>query len=138
MSVRTPIAVAGLVLLLGVALVPFAERPADPREVVLVVRQMAFHLGEDAATPNPVIRVAPGERIRITLVNMDAGVSHDLAIEAWGIHSPLLRGESRTSFLVRAPDEPGTAEYVCLPHASMMRGTIEVTAAAGDHRSSES
>lgn len=137
MTVRTPIAVAALVATLGAAaLLPLAARPGgQPREIVLVARQMSFYLGPDGTVRNPVIRVTPGERVRLTLINNDAGFDHDVAIEAWGIGSSLVRGEGRTTIDVHAPDEPRRVDYVCTRHAAMMRGTIEVTPRGGGRHS---
>jgi plastocyanin len=98
-----------------------------PREVVVTARQMSFYLdGETAA--NPVIRVRPGERVRITLVNNDAGVDHDFAVPAWKVSTRTIQGAGTTSVLFQAPDKPGTTAYVCSLHARMMTGTIEVSA----------
>ena len=111
------------------ALLPVGARSLEPREVVVTARQMAFHVG-GGTTVNPTIRLTPGERIRITLISADPGFDHDFAVTAWGVRTPVLHGEGRTSFVVQAPDKPGKATYVCSIHASMMNGTIEVVASA--------
>ena len=110
-----------------VALLPLLAESPGPREMVVVARQMSFYVGGDSVA-NGAIRVAPGEKIRIVLVNADPGLDHDFAVTAWGVKTPVLQGEGRTSIEFRAPDTPGTATYVCSVHASMMRGTIEVVA----------
>ena len=126
------VATSGLVLILAGAgtLLPLVAGPRAPRDVVVVARAMAFYLGEDRRSPNPTIRVAPGERIRLTLISQDAGLSHDFAVDAWGVRTSTPHGDDRTSVIFQAPDEPGTADYVCARHAAMMKGTIEVTASA--------
>lgn len=124
------VATGGLVLILaGVgALLPLGAGPRESRDLVIVVRNMAFYLGEDPRSPNPRIRVAPGERIRITLISEDSGFSHDFAVDAWRLRTSTLHGGDRTSVIFQAPDKPGSADYVCTSHAAMMKGTIEVTA----------
>lgn len=123
------VAMSGLVLILGGvgALLPLDAGPREPRDVVVVVRKMAFYLGEDRRSPNPPIRVAPGERIRLTLISEDSGFSHEFAVDAWRLRTSTLHGDDRTSVIFQAPDKPGTADYVCARHAAMMKGTIEVT-----------
>ena len=120
----------GLVLVLGgvCTLLPLVAQPKEPREVPLVVQGMAFYLGEDQTSPNPTIRVAPGERIRLTLVNKDPGFEHNFVVDAWRLRVSTRRGDEGASVIFEAPDQPGTTEYVCTRHAAMMRGTIEVTA----------
>jgi len=127
MTLRQRIAVtAVLVLMLGaVALLPLVAERSEPRDVLLIARRMAFYLGDDPTSSNPVIRVAPGERIRITLVNEDSSFDHDFSIAAWRVSTPPLRA-GRTSVIFQAPQELGQIVYVCTMHATMMKGTIEV------------
>lgn len=132
--VRAVVAVTGLGLLLGAAvLLPLASaRSAEPRDIVVVTRRMAFSLRSGAGGSNPVIRVGPGELVRLTLVNEDAGVDHDFAVEAWGVRTALLHGSGRTSVVFRAPERAGPADYVCARHRVMMRGRIVVAASGRD------
>jgi hypothetical protein len=125
LSITFVLALGGLVGLF--ALLPLGARSLEPREVVVIARDMSFRVG-DGATANPIIQVAPGERIRITLINADPGFDHDFAVAAWRVNTPVLHGEGRTSLVIQAPDEPGRATYVCSMHESMMKGTIEVIA----------
>ena len=100
------------------------------RELVLYARGMAFYLpGSDA--PNPTLRVAAGERVRVTVVNDDPGVKHDLAVAALGLAiEPLATTPgSRGSAVLEAPALPGRYPYVCTFHAQMMRGVLEVVPA---------
>ena len=97
------------------------------REVTLYARGMAFYLpGSDA--PNPTLRVTAGETVRLTVVNDDPGMRHDLAVEALGVAiAPLATTPgSRGSATLEAPPRPGRYSYVCTFHAQMMRGTLEV------------
>jgi hypothetical protein len=105
---------------------------AAERELVLYARGMAFYLpGSDA--PNPTLRVAAGERVRVTVVNDDPGVKHDLAVAALGLTiEPLATTPgSRGSAVLEAPALPGRYSYVCTFHAQMMRGVLEVVPAGG-------
>jgi plastocyanin len=115
------IAIAGVA-----ALLPLSAGPVE-REIVVVARQMSFQIGESGAV-NPPIQLAPGERVRITLVSADAGFDHDFVVPDWGVRTKILHGQGRTSVVVRAPDTPGTTTYVCSLHATMMKGVIEVVA----------
>jgi plastocyanin len=125
---RTRIALTtGLVLALGAcALLPFGTGPKPERELRVRVRNMAFYLDNDSTTPNPVIKVRAGERIRLRLVSDDPGFTHDFAIHEWDVRTPLVRGEERTSIVFRVPEKPGSFTYLCTLHAAMMKGTIEV------------
>jgi plastocyanin len=121
--------ISALVLLAlgGVALMPLvANPPPAPREIVVVARGMTFYLDGDA-TPNPTIKVAPGELVRLTLRNAEAGVSHNFVVRSLGVASTVLDGIGSTSFTLKAPDQPGEHPYICTPHSAMMSGILEVT-----------
>jgi plastocyanin len=120
------IAVAVVVCAFVVAILPMVGS-AEPREITLHARGMAFYLdGVDDA--NPTIHIAPGERVRLTLVNEDEGLDHDAAIEAWHTSTPVIEGRGRASIVIQAPDASGSTDYVCTLHRSMMKGTIAVSA----------
>ena len=70
-------------------LLPLVAGSVEPREILVVARQMSFYVG-DGQTENPTIQVRPGERIRITLVNRDPGFDHDFAVAAWDVSTPVL------------------------------------------------
>jgi len=125
-------ATTGLILVLigAGALLPLIAKQNEPREVLIAVYQMAFYLGEDRSSPNPVIRVAPGERIRLTLISEDPGFDHNFVVGAWHLTTSMLHGEGTTSRVFQAPREPGTATYVCSLHEAMMKGTIVVASSA--------
>lgn len=114
------------------ALLPLVAQSREPREIVIVAKGMSFFAGGPGRSDarNPTIRVQPGERIRITLVNDDPGFDHDFSVRAWSIETPVVRGAGRTFVEFRAPDTPGTTQYTCSLHAAMMTGTIEIAAAA--------
>lgn len=114
---------AGLVV--GIAWSTANARP-EPREIVLEARGMAFYLLGDE-TPNPTLRLAPGEVVRLTLINRDRGMEHDLAIAELGFATDLLPGDgSRQTVRLRAPSRPGSFTYLCRLHVQSMRGLLEV------------
>ena len=97
----------------------------EAREVRLVARDMAFYLpGGDV--PNPTLRFAAGERVRILLVNEDPGMTHDLVAEGLGLATPLVERGGTTGLELRVPETPGSHEYLCSLHPVLMRGLIEV------------
>ncbi len=118
-----------LVLVLAAGALSFAvaavSKPAA-REIVLVTRDMAFYLPDDP-TPNPTLVVAPGETIRLELINRDHGMLHDWGVAAWRTATELIPGDgSSDSVVFTAPSEPGEHEYVCSTHAILMRGVLAV------------
>jgi plastocyanin len=124
---------AGSVLVVGLAIAVAAavagastERSAPEREITLIVRDMAFFL-PDSNRVNPTLSVAPGERVRIRLVNEEAGVLHDLLVEGLGFEIPPFREAGERSGVLVAPSETGRHEYVCSLHRKMMRGVLEVS-----------
>lgn len=127
--------VLGLLAMVGlVALLPLVAQTGERREIVIVAKHMAF-FGPDGAR-NPTIKVRPRERIVITLINEDAGFNHDLSIPAWLVATPRLAGVGKASLTFEAPDGPQNAEYVCVRHASMMAGRIEVLPESADSSAS--
>ncbi len=112
-------------LVAGVAWSVAAARTA-PREIVLVARGMTFYLeGDD--TPNPTLRLRPGEEVRLTLINRDPGMRHDLAVAERGVGTAVLAGDgSAQTIRLRAPVRPGVYDYLCRFHAQTMRGLLEV------------
>jgi len=122
------ILVAGAALGVGadsMGLGGIAPSPKAPREIVLVARDMSFYVdGVDAE--NPTLRFKAGEEIRLVLRNEEPGVTHDVAVSAWKVGTRRLQARERDAVVFRVPDAPGRYEYLCNPHASMMRGIIEV------------
>lgn len=115
----------GLVLA-AISLSVAASRPAA-REIVLVARGMAFYLPEDPATPNPALTVAPGETVRLTLINRDPGMRHDWAVETLGLATRMLPGDGASDTVAfEAPTRTGRHDYVCSTHSQLMRGSLEV------------
>jgi len=112
-------------LVAGVAWGISAARSA-PREIVLVARGMAFYIeGDD--TPNPTLQLRPGESVRLTLINRDRGMRHDLAIAGLGVGTGVLAGDGDSETIrLRAPARAGTFAYLCRFHVQTMRGLLEV------------
>jgi plastocyanin len=111
----------------AIALLPLVAQSSEPRDIVIVAKQMSF-VAAGGTLSNPTIRVRAGERIRITLVNEDSGVDHDLAVPAWSVATRVVQGAGEASVVFRAPDQRGTTRYICSLHQSMMIGIIEVVA----------
>jgi plastocyanin len=96
--------------------------------MVVTCRNMVFLVPGDP-TPNPTLRVAPGETIRLELRNEDGpGILHDLAIDAIGVATELVQPGQASVVTLTAPDRAGRYDYYCRPHALVMRGTLDVVA----------
>lgn len=116
-------ALVGLMVL--AALLPaLSSTPA--REVTLVAKGMAFYLEDDLQTPNPVIEMRAGERVRVVLRNQERGMTHDFAVPTLDIASNPVSWNESQEVVLEAPSKPGTYQYVCRPHSLMMKGTIRV------------
>ena len=103
-----------------------SSREEEPRAVTVVVRNMTYYLdGQD--TPNPSLKFAAGERVRLTLRNEDAGMSHDFNIRPWNVSTKVLEGKGQDTVTFRVPSRSeAPAAYTCTPHAAMMSGSIVI------------
>jgi hypothetical protein len=102
------------------------ERGDGIRDITLVVRNMTFYV-DGQTDPNPTIALRPGELVRITLRNEDAGMRHDFAVQSWALATKVLQERGAMDAIVfRVPAEKGTTAYQCTPHATMMRGVLEI------------
>lgn len=131
-----------ILLLVGLAAtaLSISTRSGDGeiREIVLVARDMAFYRPGDGV-PNPTLRVAPDRSVRLTLINGDPGVIHDLVVESLGWTLGRVREKgSSVSAVLRTPSTPGAHEYACSLHPVTMRGSIEIEAPGVGTRTSRS
>ena len=108
----------------GTGAIILSARGPAPREIHLVGRNTTFYL-QGSADPNPILRVKPGETVRIVFRNADAGMRHDFTIPDWDVESNVVAGPGETVVTFRAPGR-GRAQYNCTPHATVMKGTIAV------------
>jgi heme/copper-type cytochrome/quinol oxidase subunit 2 len=112
--------------LLGAGGLLWLGRRDQARVVTLTCRSMAYFL-EGNPAPNPPLTVTVGERIQLHLVNHDApGVLHDIAIDPLEVATGLVLPGQSTVVTFRVADRPGSYEYYCRPHATVMRGTLDV------------
>jgi plastocyanin len=122
----SPALVAGLAASMVLAALIPALSGTSTREITLVARGMAFYADGDYTTPNPTLRVRAGERVRVVLRNEERGITHDFAVPVVGAAVDLLKWNETGDVVLRAPDRPGTYEYLCQPHRLMMRGLLIV------------
>jgi plastocyanin len=125
---RSLLAIGGAVIVaVGVAAAALVAGAAEPtHEITLVARDMAFYLPQNAQ-PNPPLEIGREEQVRLTLVNRDTGIDHDLAVSSLDVETAAIPGNGdSTTVEFRAPREPGVHEYVCRLHGKMMRGRLTV------------
>lgn len=103
-----------------------ASSGEPPLELTLRARSMSFHLdGEDG--PNPHLVLPADRRIRLTFVNEEPGVEHDLTLPELGLRTRVLAGDgSRQTITLRTPAEATAARYECSLHPLMMRGELDI------------
>jgi len=118
--------IAATVALVAAVVVTSAGAREEVREIHLVARGMAFYLDADPTTANPTITVQRGARVRFVLRNETPGIDHDLAITSFGVGLTPVAVGRLAAFDLDVPDRPGRHEYVCRPHATMMKGVVEI------------
>ena len=118
------VAALAVVMIVGALLPVMTDAPA--REITLVARGMAFYVDGDFDRPNPTLEVKASERVRIVVRNEERGMTHDFAVPAADAATDLLNWNEQDEVIFDVPDKPGVYEYVCRPHALMMRGTLRV------------
>ncbi len=120
-AVVVAVAVSGAVMLPRIV----SSREAV-RDVTVVVRNMAYYVdGEN--TPNPALRFAAGEQVRLTLRNEDRGMSHDFSVKSWSVATKVLDGKGQDTVTFRVPrGSNGSTSYTCTPHTAMMNGAIVI------------
>ena len=118
---------AAAVLLGGWLVVASGCAIPPPREVLLLARGMAFILPDQPDTSNPVIPFRAGEHVRVVFRNEAPGLIHDFHVPAWNVVTEAIRAGETTDVVFTVPPTPGRFEYLCRPHAELMRGFVEVT-----------
>jgi plastocyanin len=113
---------AAITLSLGIAV----SCSTSPREVTLVARGMTFVLADEPDVPNPVIVLGAGQRVRLVLRNEAPGLLHDFGIPAWRVQVTQIRAGQTAEVTFTVPKQPGRYEYLCRPHAELMKGEVEV------------
>ncbi len=116
---------AVVMLAVGAAFLPLTAERATLREIDLVIRDMAFYIDGDPA-PNPVLTLAPGVSVVVTVRNEEPGIVHDFGVPAWDVATRRLRSGESARIVLTAPAVKGSTAYICSPHSAMMRGTITV------------
>ena len=121
----------GLVLVAAAACAfAYAARPGgwggEPRELVLVARDMAFTVPGGTAGPNPTLHLKAGERIRLVLENRDPGMKHDVVAPGLGFRTATLELGATDRILITMPRTPGEYDYFCTYHDKLMRGRMVV------------
>ena len=120
-AVVVAVGVAGAVMLPRIV----SSREAV-RDVTLVVRNMTYYVDGDN-TPNPALRFAAGEPVRLTLRNEDRGMSHDFSVRSWGVATKVLDGKGQDTVTFRVPRQSNASTaYTCTPHTAMMNGAIVI------------
>ena len=114
------VALGALALSLGVA----SGEPAF--ELTVRARDMAFYVDGDPR-PNPPIVLPLDQRVRLTFVNEDRGVQHDLILADLDVRSRLLPGNGSSQVLrFQTPRTGATSSYTCSLHPTMMAALLEV------------
>lgn len=122
---RVALVVLVMSVALGATMLLLARSGGEITEIVVTARDMRFYVtGLDG--PNPEITLPAGGRVRLTLRNEDAGITHDIAVPGLGVATELLTGAGETSVVFDVPGEPGAYPYLCTPHARMMSGVVRV------------
>lgn len=94
------------------------------REIRLEARDLAFN-GD-----NPVLRLQPGERVRLVVRNSDTGILHSISLPGIDPEVRHIKWGEELSFELTVP-ESGAFEYVCPQHLPKMKGRIEIAAPGG-------
>ncbi len=115
-----------LVLFGALALAIGAASGEPPLELTIRAQEMAFYV-DGVTEPNPPLVLPANRRVRLTFVNQDRGVEHDLALPELDRKTRLLPGDgSRQTITFRTPTEPTNGLYNCSLHRLMMQGAVEI------------
>jgi plastocyanin len=125
MNRHTRIALAAALFICTGLMLARVGAAAAPREVKLVVTDMAFQIDGQGAR-NPELKFKAGEDVKLTLVNNDEGMRHNFSIPEWNVRARLIRGKAETILEFKVPDTQGQTQYVCSPHSKKMFGKVIV------------
>lgn len=118
------VVITGLAILAALSLGAASGEPTF--DVTLRARDMAFYL-DGEARPNPVLELPAGRLVRLTFVNEDNGVDHDLSLPDLGVQTRVLPGDGSSQVLeLRVPASAVTGTYSCSLHLRMMTAGFEV------------
>ena len=118
-----PLVITGA-LLGGMAISLGASAPE--LELTVTARRMAFYLDDDPQ-PNPALALESDRLIRLTFVNEDRGVLHDLTLGGLDLSTDVLPGDgSRQTLTFRTPKRPLSSSYNCSQHLAMMTAALEI------------
>jgi plastocyanin len=95
------------------------------RDLLIVARGMTYYV-DGGDEPNPSLQFKPGEQIKLTFRNEDAGMEHDFAIPGWGLATKRLQGEGQDVVAFTVPGRAESGKYACTPHSEMMNGQVVV------------
>ena len=115
--------VVALMIGAGIFLPRLVSTRERAREVRVVARNMLFYV-DGTAEPNPVLRVLPGEQVKIILRNEDKGMQHDFGIPSWKVGTGVVEWSTEKSVTFRVPENATEVSYVCTPHSAMMSGKV--------------
>lgn len=118
---------AAVLAVLGALVISLAAASGEPAyEVTVRAREMAFYVDGDPG-PNPPLVLPAGRSVKLTFVNEDRGVEHDLALPGLGLRTKVLPGDgARQKLRFTTPVEAATSSYSCSLHLTMMTGRVEV------------
>ena len=95
-------------------------------EITIVARDMAFYIEGDP-TPNPPLELTAGSRTRVTFINYERGVQHDLKFPELGLQTGLLNGDgSKAQLDILVPVGQSDSTYTCSLHVMMMTGAVTI------------
>lgn len=122
-ALRRPLLAGAAAALLALAL---GIWPALPQQSVAPAREVSL-VAQDGRFDRALIEVRAGERVRLTIANRESSaVSHDFAIAALGVKSPVVEPGQVVTITFTAK-QPGSYVFGCTIHPRLMDGKLIVT-----------
>jgi plastocyanin len=97
----------------------FLNKAVNSKEIILEIKDMKF------GNNNPTIYLKLNEKVRFTIYNLDPGILHNFTILETDVFTKMVKYKESDSVYF-LPTKTGKWIYLCVPHASMMRGIIIV------------